>query len=189
MSIAFPYGYTYSSINVINVNNGCYIAKSLYSSNIESTLVRLNESRWTQLFMLIAILQVITIIILELRVYSRNVDIERSLNSVGNITVELDLNATCIFQPSYIQWVEVKKWYLDFEEDCPNRLPLHTQFLKYDAPVIVALLLFSIIVGFICFKLYQQFGWNIYKKIGADLSMQDESFLDESQRKRISIED
>ncbi|CAG8829357.1 35499_t:CDS:2, partial [Racocetra persica] len=71
-----------------------------------------------------------------------------------------------------IQWVEVKKWYIDFEKDCPGRLPLHTQFLKYDAPLIVALLLFSIIVGFICFKLYQQFGWNIYKKIGADLSMQ-----------------
>ncbi|CAG8523274.1 16466_t:CDS:2, partial [Cetraspora pellucida] len=88
-----------------------------------------------------------------------------------------------------IQWVEVKKWYIDFEEDCPGRLSLHTQFLKYDAPLIGALLLFSIIMGFICFKLYQQFGWNIYKKIGADLSMQEDGLFDESQYKRFSIED
>ncbi|CAG8696162.1 23701_t:CDS:2 [Cetraspora pellucida] len=160
-----------------------FLELEYYKRWFRKVLDRLNESKWTQLVMLISILQAITIIILELRVYSRNNDIEQSLNTVGSITDELVLNATCVFQPAYvrlnnirdeniIQWVEVKKWYIDFEEDCPGRLSLHTQFLKYDAPLISALLLFSIIMGFICFKLYQQFGWNIYKKIGADLSMQ-----------------
>ncbi|CAG8461619.1 9354_t:CDS:2, partial [Scutellospora calospora] len=74
-----------------------------------------------------------------------------------------------------IQWVEVKKWYIDFESDCPGKIPLHTQFLKYDAPLITLLLVFSIAIGFLSWKLYKQFGWNIYKKIGADLEMQAEA--------------
>ncbi|CAG8733881.1 9074_t:CDS:2 [Dentiscutata erythropus] len=71
-----------------------------------------------------------------------------------------------------IQWVEVKKWFIDFEEDCPGRLPLHTQFVKYDMPLIIALFAFSIAMAFLCWKLYRQYGWNIYKRIGADVNMQ-----------------
>ncbi|RIB09277.1 hypothetical protein C2G38_2251492 [Gigaspora rosea] len=190
----------------------------------EKVLSRLNESKWTQLFMLTSVLQAIIIIVLELRVYSRNKETEQSLSAVGNITDQMTPNATCIYQPSYvrlnnikdeniifiifqlfqvwfcfsamynqnsmqvvaivvinslfalngiIQWVEVKKWFLDFEADCPGRLSLHTQFVKYDLPLIIALLLFSLALGFLCWKLYRQYGWNIYKKIGADLNMQN----------------
>ncbi|KAF0441991.1 hypothetical protein F8M41_003739 [Gigaspora margarita] len=190
----------------------------------EKVLVRLNESKWTQLFMLTSVLQAIIIITLELRVYSRNIDTEQSLSAVGNITDQMRPNASCIYQPSYVrlnnikdeniifiifqifqvwfcfsamynqnsmqviaiivinslfalngivQWVEVKKWFLDFDRDCPGRLSLHTQFVKYDLPLIIALLLFSLALGFLCWKLYQQYGWNIYKKIGADLDMQN----------------
>ncbi|CAG8466520.1 4381_t:CDS:2, partial [Dentiscutata heterogama] len=200
-----------------------FLKLEYYKRWSEKVLVRLNESKWTKLFMLTSILQAIAIIILELRVYTRNNSTGQSLSTIGSISDEMTANASCIYQPSYvrlnnikdenlififfqifqvwfcfsamynqnsmqviaivvinflfalngiIQWVEVKKWFTDFDLDCPGRLPLHTQFVKYDLPLIIALFLFSIAMGFLCWKLYRQYGWNIYKKIGADVEMQ-----------------
>ncbi|RIB30359.1 hypothetical protein C2G38_2238304 [Gigaspora rosea] len=44
-------------------------------------------------------------------------------------------------------------------------------FRYYDIPYTVIYFVLALISTFISFKLYQQFGWNIYKKIGADLEI------------------
>ncbi|KAG9286230.1 hypothetical protein G9A89_014216 [Geosiphon pyriformis] len=43
---------------------------------------------------------------------------------------------------------------------------------SFELPLVAILLIFGTALGFLAFKLYQQFGWNIYKRIGADLRMQ-----------------
>ena len=50
--------------------------------------------------------------------------------------------------------------------------PENTTIYKFEVPLVVVLLVFGTTLGFLAFKLYQQFGWNIYKRIGADLKMQ-----------------
>lgn len=49
---------------------------------------------------------------------------------------------------------------------------IRKEFFKVDFPLVVALIIFALVMSFISFKLYQQFGWNIYKKIGADIKLQ-----------------
>ncbi|CAG8520560.1 9218_t:CDS:2 [Funneliformis caledonium] len=49
---------------------------------------------------------------------------------------------------------------------------------KVDLPQIVVLSIFSIITIFITYRLYLQFGWSIYKKIGGDFKIQSECLFD-----------
>ncbi|CAB4411220.1 unnamed protein product [Rhizophagus irregularis] len=51
-------------------------------------------------------------------------------------------------------------------------LDIQKEFFRVDIPLVVTLIIFALIMSLISFKLYQQFGWNIYKKIGADIKMQ-----------------
>ncbi|CAG8632847.1 285_t:CDS:2 [Ambispora leptoticha] len=44
--------------------------------------------------------------------------------------------------------------------------------ISFEVPLVAVLLIFGTALGFLAFKLYQQFGWNIYKRIGADLRTQ-----------------
>ncbi|RIA87005.1 hypothetical protein C1645_309339 [Glomus cerebriforme] len=73
-----------------------------------------------------------------------------------------------------VQMFEVKKWYRDFGKTCPSpvELDFHPKFANHDLPLVVALMIFSVIMGFLSWKLYRQFGWNIYKKIGGDIHKQ-----------------
>ncbi|CAG8690847.1 18637_t:CDS:2 [Gigaspora rosea] len=47
-----------------------------------------------------------------------------------------------------------------------------SQYGSNDIPLVVFLVIFASIIAFVSFKLYQEFGWNIYKRIGADIQMQ-----------------
>lgn len=51
-----------------------------------------------------------------------------------------------------------------------NPIPYHAS-LSYEIAVLVLMAIFAAVFAFIAYKLYKEFGWSIYKKIGADLAM------------------
>lgn len=51
-----------------------------------------------------------------------------------------------------------------------NPKPYHAS-LPYEIAVLVLMAIFATVFAFIAYKLYKEFGWSIYKKIGADLAM------------------
>ncbi|KFH65122.1 hypothetical protein MVEG_08603 [Podila verticillata NRRL 6337] len=53
-----------------------------------------------------------------------------------------------------------------------NPIPYHAS-LPYEIAVLVLMAIFATVFAFIAYKLYKEFGWSIYKKIGADLAMRD----------------
>ncbi|CAI2174521.1 630_t:CDS:2 [Funneliformis geosporum] len=73
---------------------------------------------------------------------------------------------------SFVQIAEVKIWYTDLNNSCSNKFTKQTNTSLYDLPLIVTLVIFLLLMGFLAFKLYQQFGWKIYKKIGGSLKIQ-----------------
>ncbi|CAG8569367.1 18725_t:CDS:10 [Acaulospora morrowiae] len=74
---------------------------------------------------------------------------------------------------SIVQILEIRKWSSDLNAACGAVVPnFDKDFGSYDVPLVVCLVIFSLIIAFLSWKLYQQFGWNIYKRIGADIRMQ-----------------
>ncbi|KAI8602068.1 hypothetical protein EDD21DRAFT_304260 [Dissophora ornata] len=61
---------------------------------------------------------------------------------------------------------------LDFFERSANPTPYHAS-LPYEIAVVSLMVVFASGFAFIAYKLYKEFGWTIYKKIGADLAMRD----------------
>ncbi|CAG8614728.1 10380_t:CDS:10, partial [Ambispora leptoticha] len=45
--------------------------------------------------------------------------------------------------------------------------------IPFEITIIVLMVIFSFVFAYLAYKLYQEFGWSIYKRIGADLSMRD----------------
>nr|CAG8472209.1 11603_t:CDS:2 [Entrophospora candida] len=70
-----------------------------------------------------------------------------------------------------VQIIEINKWKANAEE-CKPAYIFQNQFEQYEIPLITISLLSATTMAYFTWKLYQQFGWNIYKKIGADLRMQ-----------------
>ncbi|RHZ75274.1 hypothetical protein Glove_216g132 [Diversispora epigaea] len=72
-----------------------------------------------------------------------------------------------------VQIFEISKWATDLDKTCEGESALiDKNFVKFDVPLVICLILFATIIAFLSFRLYQQFGWNIYKKIGADIKIQ-----------------
>ncbi|CAG8510480.1 8597_t:CDS:2 [Funneliformis mosseae] len=67
--------------------------------------------------------------------------------------------------------VEVKLTGNIIESMCIG-LKIEHRFLIYEFPHVATLTILAILLGLLSYKLYQQFGWNIYKKIGGDIDMQ-----------------
>ncbi|CAG8619958.1 16808_t:CDS:2 [Dentiscutata erythropus] len=191
------------------------------------------QSKWTKLFVLTSVLQLIIIVALEGRVLQRNSSFRYKIQSQisqfnSTTTNTTNTNSTCNLDPSsermyniesenvvfmvfqlfqlflcmnavynqntiqiitiavtnflcglygIVQIFEIKKWVSDLQiKNCPDNSAFTTQFAKqygsYDIPLVIFLVIFASIIAFISFKLYQEFGWNIYKKIGADIQMQ-----------------
>lgn len=59
------------------------------------------------------------------------------------------------------------------EEENSTDLTHFTVAVKYEIGLTGSLLLFTLLLAFFTRKLYQQFGWNVYKRIGADLTLQN----------------
>ncbi|CAG8628536.1 25468_t:CDS:2 [Gigaspora margarita] len=159
------------------------------------------KSRWTKLFVLSSVLQLIIICALEGNVLRRNNNYRLLvLNKKQSIN-----DTTCNLEPSYdriyniqsenlvfmvfqvfqlflcmnaVQIFEIGKWISDLQKNCPGSAyqsftgQFRSQYGSNDIPLVVFLVIFSSIIAFVSFKLYQEFGWNIYKKIGADIQMQ-----------------
>lgn len=72
-----------------------------------------------------------------------------------------------------IQIVEIIKWRKTAADTCfPGFANYDLQIMSHEGILIIASLLCATLMGFFTWKLYQAFGWNIYKKIGADPKMQ-----------------
>ncbi|CAG8444780.1 378_t:CDS:2 [Diversispora eburnea] len=72
-----------------------------------------------------------------------------------------------------VQIFEILKWCSDLDKACAGESAyIDKNFGEFDVPLVICLILFATIIAFLSFKLYQQFGWNIYKKIGADIKIQ-----------------
>ncbi|KAF9898976.1 hypothetical protein BX616_003401, partial [Lobosporangium transversale] len=61
---------------------------------------------------------------------------------------------------------------LDIFKATPNPT-IHHASLPYEIAVICFMVIFASGFAIIAYKLYKEFGWSIYKKIGADLAMRD----------------
>ncbi|CAG8485909.1 17820_t:CDS:2 [Funneliformis caledonium] len=157
-------------------------------------LAKINESIWTRLFILTSLMQTILVIVLETRVFERNNSIRlyvKSFQNTGDLTCKFDSadqrmlrieqeNFIFIIFQLYQLWfcfnavqiAEVKIWYTDLNNSCSQKFTKQTNTRLYDLPLIITLVTFLLLMGFLAFKLYQQFGWKIYKKIGGSLKIQ-----------------
>ncbi|RIB18043.1 hypothetical protein C2G38_2185742 [Gigaspora rosea] len=182
------------------------------------------KSKWTKLFVLSSVLQLIFICALEGNVLRRNNNYRLQVQSaINNQTA----GSGCNLDPSYdrmyniqsenivfmvfqvfqlflcmnavynqntiqiitiaatnflcglygiVQIFEISKWISDLQKNCPTNPTFTGQFRSQygsnDIPLVVFLVIFASIIAFVSFKLYQEFGWNIYKRIGADIQMQ-----------------
>jgi hypothetical protein len=62
------------------------------------------------------------------------------------------------------------------ESACPI-LDLKGNYILYELPHIAVLMVIAIFMAGLSWKLYQQFGWNTYKKIGGDIEMQSKILM------------
>ncbi|CAG8605836.1 14072_t:CDS:2 [Cetraspora pellucida] len=69
-----------------------------------------------------------------------------------------------------IQIVEIQRWKNQAVECVPGFSIFDFKVELYEVPSVVIFLICATTMGFFTWKLYQQFGWNIYKRIGADLA-------------------
>ncbi|RIA93678.1 hypothetical protein C1645_803935 [Glomus cerebriforme] len=70
-----------------------------------------------------------------------------------------------------VQMIDINLYGNKIDSICPG-LHLDNNFVLYELPHILVLVTLAILMTTLSWKLYQQFGWNIYKKIGADIEMQ-----------------
>ncbi|CAG8802323.1 18123_t:CDS:2, partial [Racocetra persica] len=71
-----------------------------------------------------------------------------------------------------IQIVEIQRWKSQAVDCTPEFKIFDFKVELYEAPSVIIFLICATMMGFFTWKLYQQFGWNIYKRIGADRNMQ-----------------
>ncbi|CAG8450295.1 12654_t:CDS:10 [Acaulospora morrowiae] len=93
-------------------------------------------------------------------------------NTIQIITIAVINYLIGIF--GIIQIVEIEKWKKTAIENCnlSSFDSYDLQIVSHELPLIILSLLCATLMGFLTWKLYQAFGWNIYKKIGADPKMQ-----------------
>ncbi|KAI9322195.1 hypothetical protein BX666DRAFT_2057229 [Dichotomocladium elegans] len=81
------------------------------------------------------------------------------------------LNAVCALLGA-LQVVDGVKWLRELgKTGSYDTRPLQTA-MRLEIALSVALLLFACIMAYLSYEMSRQFGWNIYKKIGADLRVQ-----------------
>ncbi|GBC04606.1 hypothetical protein RclHR1_05770014 [Rhizophagus clarus] len=70
-----------------------------------------------------------------------------------------------------VQLIDIKIYRDKIESMCPG-IHLNNNLVSYELPHILVLAVIATLITTLSWKLYQQFGWNIYKKIGGDVKMQ-----------------
>lgn len=90
-------------------------------------------------------------------------------NTIQIITISV-INYLCALF-AIVQIVEINIWTTKAQE-CISSFDYQAMIAAYEVPLIITLVICATLQVFFTWKLYQQFGWNIYKRIGADLRMQ-----------------
>ncbi|CAI2185671.1 15644_t:CDS:2, partial [Funneliformis geosporum] len=90
-------------------------------------------------------------------------------NTIQIITIAV-INYLCALV-EIVQIVEIDRWTTQAGE-CLKGFKTDKNIESYEVPLIIILLICATLQVFFTWRLYGQFGWNIYKKIGADLRMQ-----------------
>jgi hypothetical protein len=67
--------------------------------------------------------------------------------------------------------VDGVKWLNNLNQTSYSTFPLRLAE-KIEISLSVAILTFALIMSFLSYQMSKQFGWNIYKKIGADVQIQ-----------------
>ncbi|KAL0078390.1 hypothetical protein J3Q64DRAFT_1702540 [Phycomyces blakesleeanus] len=119
-------------------------------------------------FVLFIIAQVFTVILVVDAIYQKN-----TIQLIALVAFELGMSAYSIIQ--YHQSLTL----FDNTEDASVKLALAFLGSAYHASSwaeitqICVMILSTIVFIFLAYKLYLEFGWHIYNKIGADLAMRD----------------
>ncbi|CAJ0839267.1 6109_t:CDS:2, partial [Entrophospora sp. SA101] len=70
-----------------------------------------------------------------------------------------------------VQKFEITVWLSSLEKRCPE-VKLNPEYATHDFLLVAFLIIFAVIMAILCWRLYMEFGWSIYKKIGADVKIQ-----------------
>lgn len=180
---------------------------------------RLTESKSTTLFALISTVQTIALVILQAKIFARNIDgwfnlhpgpdeyteAEVCLNpgsfkafvllAFENImficfyvfqlyfsynailhqnTMQIftiAISNFCYAVLGVVQLLEAQETSNRVLNECPT-IVMDPEFMVHEVPHIILITILSCITGYLSFKLYKQFGWNIYQRIGTDVKLQ-----------------
>jgi len=66
--------------------------------------------------------------------------------------------------------IDIKTYGNEIESICPG-IRLNSNFILYELPYIAILVIIATLIAAISWRLQQQYGWNIYKKISGDIEM------------------
>ncbi|PKY48557.1 hypothetical protein RhiirA4_445409 [Rhizophagus irregularis] len=91
-------------------------------------------------------------------------------NTIQLIAVTI-MNGICAGY-SIVQIEEIRIWYMDLNKSCSNVFEKASNPAGYDIPLVITLIIFATVMGFLAFQLYQQFGWIIYRRIGGSIEIQ-----------------
>jgi len=83
----------------------------------------------------------------------------------------ITLTNFCYVILGVVQLIEAKETHNQIQNDCPT-IVFDPEFMIREVPNIVMITFLAFVMGYLSFKLYQQFGWFIYVKIGGDIQMQ-----------------
>ncbi|CAG8851013.1 33732_t:CDS:2, partial [Racocetra persica] len=88
-------------------------------------------------------------------------------NIIQIITITI-LNFCWALYGTVVQAIEVKLSLGDLDglSQCAKQPNFTPNFSGNDIPCVIVLLLLAIVMSFLSYKLYKQFGWVNYKKIG-----------------------
>lgn len=85
------------------------------------------------------------------------------------------LNAVCAVLGA-LQVVDGIKWVNALNDYHYDTSPLYTA-MRLEIALSISILIFACVMAYLSYQMSRQFGWNIYKKIGADVQMQRMSFV------------
>ncbi|RHZ82712.1 hypothetical protein Glove_104g22 [Diversispora epigaea] len=154
-------GYLVSDLKNLLIGNTMGNNASMPNCLVDPSIVRMqNIESENIIFIIFQLFQIL---------FSLNAVYNKNTNQVVIITT---INFICAIY-GILQWLEVKKWYNDLSDACPNRkIHFGARFFGYDLPLLISLLLFAFIMSLICYQLYHIYGWFTYKTIGADVKIQ-----------------
>jgi TRAP-type C4-dicarboxylate transport system permease small subunit len=95
--------------------------------------------------------------------------------NTAEILVLAVLNCLCAILGA-LEVVDGVKWLTLLQQTQYSVLPL-TIAEKIEIALAVMILAFAIIMSYLSYEMSKQFGWNIYKKIGADVRIQSMSAI------------